>query len=643
MSSIDLQAALAEHFAFEHFKPGQEEVIGHLLHGHSAAAVFPTGGGKSLCYQLTALELPGLTLVVSPLIALMKDQIDALQARGIAAARLDSSLDADGYRRVMAQLRSGELKLLYTAPERFNNERFRATMAQQRLSLLAVDEAHCISEWGHNFRPDYLKLAGYAERFGVERVLALTATAPPQVLDDIRRGFDIAPEHAVRTGFYRPNLALLTTPVTAEDRDAALVERLGGRESGAAIVYVTLQKTAVAVAERLRAAGFQAAPYHAGLESEERERIQENFLASDDAIVVATIAFGMGIDKSNIRSVYHYNLPKSLENYAQEIGRAGRDGEISICEVLANPADLDVLRNFAHGDTPDRGAVQALVDAIFGGGDDALSLNLNGLSAGCDLRILVVRTLLTYLELGGWIEAGTPTYSVYRFQPSAPSAEILGRFEGERRDFLRDLFRQAKKARTWFDIDLEAASERLNQPRARLVSALDFLAEQQLLTLKPSGVRHAYRVLRRPEDPGALASELYDRALALESRELERLDQVLELTSLDDCRWRYLSRHFGEELDGECGHCSWCLDGGAEPLPEVIPAEIDDALWARAGALRNREAALAPPRAFTRFLVGLTSPKLTRAKLSRHELFGCLGAVPFLQVLERVDAEAPGA
>ncbi|MEO1085765.1 MAG: RecQ family ATP-dependent DNA helicase, partial [Acidobacteriota bacterium] len=449
MPDIDLSAALTRHFGFDAFLPGQEEVIGHLLDGHSAAAVFPTGGGKSLCYQLTALELPGLTLVVSPLIALMKDQIDALQKRGVAAARLDSSLDADGYRDVMAKLRTGELKLLYTAPERFNNERFRVTMEQQEISLLAVDEAHCISEWGHNFRPDYLKLAGYAERFGARRVLALTATAPPQVLEDICRGFDIASEHAVRTGFYRPNLALLSTPVDAHGRDAALVERLEGREAGAAIVYVTLQKTAVEVAQRLRDAGFSAQPYHAGLEAEERGRIQEKFLASDDAIVVATIAFGMGIDKSKSRSVYHYNLPKSLENYAQEIGRAGRDGEISICEVLACPDDLAVLRNFAHGDTPDRGAVLELAREILGGEDEALSLNLNALSSHCDMRLLVVRTLLTYLELGGWIEAGTPTYSVYRFQPNAPSAEILGRFEGQRRDFLRDLFRQAKKARTW--------------------------------------------------------------------------------------------------------------------------------------------------------------------------------------------------
>jgi hypothetical protein len=195
--------ALKQHFGFDHFLPGQADAIGHLLEGHSTAAVFPTGGGKSLCYQLPALLLPGLTLVVSPLIALMKDQIDALQRRGIESARLDSSLSLDEYRAVMDKVRSGQLRLLYVAPERFNNERFRQALEGIHIGLFAVDEAHCISEWGHNFRPDYLKLAGFARQYQAERILALTATATPRVLDDICSGFDINPQHAVRTGFFR--------------------------------------------------------------------------------------------------------------------------------------------------------------------------------------------------------------------------------------------------------------------------------------------------------------------------------------------------------------------------------------------------------------------------------------------------------
>src|SRR5438128_5730702 len=217
---------LAARFGFDAFRPGQEEVIDALLAGRSALAVFPTGAGKSLCYQLPALLLDGMTIVVSPLIALMKDQIDFLERNGIAAARLDSSLDAAEQREIFARLRAGSLKLLYVAPERFNNERFLAQLARARISLFAVDEAHCISEWGHNFRPDYLKLAEWARELAAERVLALTATATPAVVADIRGAFGIEEQDSVVTGFYRSNLTMLLTPVTSGERDRLLLERL---------------------------------------------------------------------------------------------------------------------------------------------------------------------------------------------------------------------------------------------------------------------------------------------------------------------------------------------------------------------------------------------------------------------------------
>jgi len=292
---------LKRHFGFDEFRDGQGEVIRNLLDGHSGAAVFPTGGGKSLCYQLPALAFDGLTLVVSPLIALMKDQIDALTARGIAANKLDSTLTADEYRGVMQDIRAQRLKLLYVAPERFNNERFREQMKDVRVSLFAVDEAHCISERGHNFRPDYLKLAGYAEQFHAERILALTATATPQVLKDMCRVFDIDAAHATCTGFYRSNLKLLLTPTVPRQRDDALCSKLQNQPAGPTIVYVTLQKTAMDVASKLSAAGFSAEPYHAGLKPDVRAAVQDWFLASEDGVVVATIAFGMGGDKPNIR------------------------------------------------------------------------------------------------------------------------------------------------------------------------------------------------------------------------------------------------------------------------------------------------------------------------------------------------------
>ena len=633
LEALDLHATLEQRFGFDAFRPGQEQVIRALLDGRSAAAIFPTGGGKSICYQLPALLMPGLTLVVSPLIALMKDQIDQLRSRGIAAARLDSSLDREEYRQVTADIRSGELKLLYVAPERFNNERFRETLRQQRISLMAVDEAHCISEWGHNFRPDYLKLAGYARMCRAERVLALTATAPPKVLEDIRQGFDIAEEDTVCTGFFRPNLTLLATRVTAEERDGALVERLKEREPGPTIIYVTLQKTAEELASRLQSLEFDAKPYHAGLPSEERSATQDWFIASEQAVVVATIAFGMGIDKADIRYVYHYNPPKSLENLSQEIGRAGRDGEPAICEQLICVDDLQVIRNFACGDTPSLGSLQSFLAEVLAPSDGPRAFNLVSLGNRHDIRALVTRTLLTYLELDGFIRMGTPIYNSYRFKPMAPSAEILAQFQGERRDFLKRLLAQSKKARTWFDIDLDQSSRNLNQPRARLVAALDYLAEQGWLELKPADVRSPIERAKDDIDLDALAQSLNDRMVDLERRELDRFQQVLDLATSNFCRWYRLCDYFGEDLGQACESCSFCFDGEAFEIEEPDAAEVAPEIWQDLRELAQEYPFLKDPRSATRFLVGLRSPVLSKARLGGHRLFGILSHVPFTDLL----------
>ncbi len=635
-----LAEVLEGHFGHREFRPGQEAVIGHLVGGRSAAAVFPTGGGKSLCYQLPAVLLPGVTLVVSPLIALMKDQIDALGRRGIAAARLDSTLSVDEYRAVMQRLRDGTLRLLYVAPERFNNERFRTAIERVQIALFAVDEAHCISEWGHNFRPDYLKLAEFARRAGAERVLALTATATPPVLEDIRRVFEIAPECAVRTGFYRPNLELRVTSVTADAREQALLDGLARNPPGPAIVYVTLQKTAEDLAARLAAAGWAARPYHAGLKDEIRAATQEWFMASDRALVVATIAFGMGVDKANIRAVYHYNPPKSLENYAQEIGRAGRDGAPSVCRLLFCADDLNVLENFVYGDTPDERAVQGLVRELFDGAPE-LELALYELSHRHDIRPLVLRTLLTYLELDGFLEGGTPLYSQYKFKPLMSSREILNRFDGRRRAFLGDLFRQAQRGRIWLSLDAEAAARALGTPRERVVRALDWLGEQGMLEVQAAGVRHRYRRLRQPDSPDALAAELHRRMQKREEGELARLQQVCDFASLQSCQTGLLASHFGETLEQACGHCSGCL--GDDPITlRRADGEIPQGLASQAAALVARSPeALDSPRALARLLCGVSSPRLSRAKLTGDPLFGALTAVPFGRVMQWAEQQ-PG-
>jgi ATP-dependent DNA helicase RecQ len=631
-------AILAERFGVGSFRPGQERVVDALLAGRSALAVFPTGGGKSLCYQLPALMLDGVTIVVSPLIALMKDQIDFLQRRGIEAARLDSSLGADEQREIGERLRSGALKLLYVAPERFNNERFLAQLARTRVALFAVDEAHCISEWGHNFRPDYLKLAERARELEAERVLALTATATPTVIADICAGFGIEEADAVVTGFYRPNLTLLLTPVSSGERVGLLLERLRERPSGSTIVYVTLQRTALRVADLLIEAGLPARPYHAGMSTGERVAVQEWWAGSQDGIVVATIAFGMGIDKADVRYVYHYNLPKGLESYSQEIGRAGRDGQESICELFACPDDVPTLENFAFGDTPTREALAGLLADVLAhpvGAEFAVSEY--ELSVCHDLRQLVLRTALTYLELDGVLRQGTPFYAGYRLRPTAGSFEaVYRRFDDSRAGFLRRLIESGKTGRTWTTIAPDEAASALGEERGRIVAALEYLDQQGLIELEAAEVRQRYTITARPDSDSDLVAQLLERFARRERSETERIQNVLSLVTHDGCQVCALVAYFGETRAQPCGHCSNCISGRPQRLPEPEPkppieAVVDAASLAqlRAG---NAEA-LGAPRQATRLLAGITSPASTRAKLTRHPLFGALADRRFLDIL----------
>ena len=642
-SPAHLLELLRERFGFEGFLPGQREVIEALLQHRRALAVFPTGAGKSLCYQLPALALEGITLVVSPLIALMKDQIDWLSRRGVAAARLDSTLGADALSEVHDALERGALRLLYVAPERFQNERFLAALGRWRIALFAIDEAHCISEWGHNFRPDYLKLAGIAREVGAERVLALTATATPAVVRDIRAAFAIPEAGAIVTGFYRENLQLVIGAVTAEARDAQLLERLRQRPPGPTIVYVTLQKTAERVAAELSAAGFPARAYHAGLDAELRAEVQDEWMGSERGIVVATIAFGMGIDKAGVRYVYHYNLPKSLESYSQEIGRAGRDGAPAIVELFACDADVPTLESFAYGDTPSERALQGVVGDVLGRGD-AFALNLTELSDRHDVRPLVLRTALTYLELLGVLRQGTPFYAGYRFRPGLPLDEIVARFSGEPAEFLERLLKQAKVGRSWLSFDPEALGARLGQPRERVVRALEVLEQRGLGVLESSDVRHRFsRVAGAPAEVGSLVAELTARFARREASDIERIRQVLGLVRTPGCQTNALVAHFGEQRAAPCGHCSGCTAsvavrvGASSPRSSSEPAPGPSLGAAREQALRvlarEHPRALEEPRQLARFLCGLSSPATTRARLTRHPLFGALAEQPFAGVM----------
>jgi len=350
---VTIQHTLKTVFGFHEFRPPQQGVIEQVIAGEDVFLVMPTGGGKSLCYQIPALHRTGLALVVSPLISLMKDQVDALLANGVRVACFNSSLSPEEARRVSRQMDSGELDLLYVAPERLMQPEFLDRLATLQLALFAIDEAHCISQWGHDFRPDYVQIGRLRGLFPAVPIVAMTATADPETRRDIIRQLGIEQATVYVAGFDRPNITYTVLP--KQKPFAQLGAFLSNRRDEAGIVYALSRKRVEQVTERLRAAGFAAAAYHAGLPDEERRRVQDAFRRDDLRIVVATVAFGMGIDKPNVRFVVHYDMPKSVESYYQETGRAGRDGLPSEALMLFGLGDVMTARSLIeNSDNPER-------------------------------------------------------------------------------------------------------------------------------------------------------------------------------------------------------------------------------------------------------------------------------------------------
>ncbi|MDA0425330.1 RecQ family ATP-dependent DNA helicase [Stutzerimonas frequens] len=638
-----IEQTLEQTFGYDGFRPGQERAVRAVVAGRSAAAIFPTGSGKSLCYQLPALLLPHLTLVVSPLLALMQDQLAFLQRHGIVAGSIDSAQSREQASETMARAKSGELKILMISVERLKNERFRNFISQVPISLLVVDEAHCISEWGHNFRPDYLKLPDYQRQFNIPQVLLLTATATPPVIADMQAKFAIAADDVVTTGFYRPNLNLLVEPVSGLGKPRRLVEWLADRAGQPTIVYVTQQKTAEQVAEHLAQRGFPASAYHAGMAHEVRDSIQRRFMAGELNCIVATIAFGMGIDKADIRNVVHYDLPKSVENYSQEIGRAGRDGQPSDCLVLANRDSLSVLQNFVYGDTPEREGIRCVLDELLqAGAGGQWELMLNQLSEQSNIRQLPLKTLLVQLELRGIIAPRFAYFAEYRFKYLLEPEALVAKFEGERRQFVEAIVHTSARARTWCTLDFDVLYGQHGADRARVVKALEYFQEKGWIELESKQMTEVYALLDTRFDAEALSAELHAYFKEHEASEIARIDNMLELFESAECLSQRLAAYFGDRhAPQRCGHCSVCR-GQVAKLPEpptLAPLEQVD-LAARCAEFSQRYSQLkggAPSaECLTRFLCGISVPLFTRLKARQLPGFASLEAYPYAEVRARL-------
>ena len=636
------KAALKAQFGYKKFRPGQEAVLARLFAGGSVLALLPTGGGKSLCYQVPALILPGTTFVISPLIALMRDQVAALQKRGIAAARLDSTLTPAEQETVLEQLSAGKLKLLYLSPERFLQPDCLSVLRARSCPLIAVDEAHCLVEWGHNFRPDYLRLARLPDLFPGVPLLALTATATPAAVEEICGTFRLPPEAVVRTSMSRPNLRLTVNPVSAKRRPAVLLKRLAAPGRLPAIVYVTRQETAESVATALQRHGLAARAYHAGLPDEVRSESQDAFLSGSCQVMVATTAFGMGIDLPGVRAVIHYDLPRSLENYLQETGRAGRDGRPAHGEVLASAEDLTVLQNFILGDTPTPEALRLCLDCFLRQGP-APSFARWQLSRRADVRQGVLDTLLARLEMAGVMTPGSSSWLSCRVKLLRREEQLAAGHPPREQGWIRHLLE--KKERVWgrIPVDLVAAAHDLETQPEILAEFLRELEACGDLLVRPRERQETWHLTGNETAPSA--SDWIARSLASlhtqETAGLRRLDEVLEFFTAPGCMTRRLAIAFGEPDAADCGHCTRCRNPDKPPvaLPAARPRPItlEEAEVIRQ-LVRLRLPAQRHPRQLGRFLCGITSPATQRDKLTKHELFGLLSDAPFDAVLAHAEA-----
>lgn len=614
------EAQLKTIFGFDGFRNGQKPVINTLVNGRSALAIFPTGSGKSLCYQFTATQLPNLTLVVSPLLALIKDQLEFLQQKGIAAASLDSTLTFEEYNRVVKAVRDNTLKVLMVSVERFKNERFRILLENTPISLLVVDEAHCISEWGHNFRPDYLKLPNYRNHYKIPQTLLLTATATRQVKQDMAAKFDINDNAIVQTGFYRPNLHLNVLPVAEEKKLSFLADLIRQQGNSCGIVYVTLQNTAQRVASYLTKVGINAKAYHAGMDNEPRQQVQDEFMRGDTPVVVATIAFGMGVDKPNIRFVVHYDLPKSIENYSQEIGRAGRDGKQSQCWVLGNLATLNTIENFVYGDTPELWGVEAVIHTIKNREASDWETQITGLSNLSNIRQLTLKTLLVKLEMRGVI---TPKYSYsadYKVKLLIEQNGIIEHFRDERRAFVTALFNSIQFKKVWGSIDFDQLYNTYGGERKRAITALEYMAEQGWLVLKPTGNIDVYAVNDTQLNTPGLAQSLFEEFQQHEASEIQRIGLMLRFLQSKNCLSYGLAKYFDDQqAPQQCGHCSVC-EGKPARLPTVanLPDISTEQLQQVADKLRAHLSGAGVEQCsnglIARFLVGISVPVFTKTK-----------------------------
>jgi ATP-dependent DNA helicase RecQ len=646
-------------FGLTEFRAGQRAVIDAVFSGRDCLCIMPTGGGKSLCYQLPSIARPGVTFVVSPLIALMKDQVDSMKRQGIAATFINSSLTPSEQYERLREIQSGKFDLVYVAPERLRNERFLDAVSSVKIQMLAIDEAHCISQWGHDFRPDYQRLGRFRKRLGNPQTIALTATATQLVREDIAKCLELRDPATFVSGFSRSNLSLFVeTPHGQSGKDQRMLEFLE-KTPGCGIIYAATRKNCEKIVEYLqknfkRPTGF----YHAGLDQTQRRLIQEQFMSGEIPIIIATNAFGMGVDKPDLRFVLHYQLPGSLEAYYQEVGRAGRDGKESRCLLLFSLQDRYIQEFFIENNYPTREVVRTVYEYLLGQPNDPVELTLQEIKddLGISIGTEGIATCQKLLEQAGVLE---------RMDTKQNLASV--RIDSDQPSLIDAVKREAKNARQVLSLIEPLVAERRHE---RVYFSMTWLMDRS--GLKSDAVAKALRDLCKLDFfdyvPPFRGRAIHFRRRDLKFKDLEidftdlerrkqaeydRLERVLSYCRASGCRQTDILQYFGDHEQQRCGKCDNCrktswehspvgdanaagtlssrpkLDGvpsvtstKSELPPPIHDAELATIQVALSGAARTH--GRIGKNLLCQMLVGSNAKKLASLRLNRIKTFGAL-------------------
>ena len=579
----DIHEVLREHWGYTQFRPVQEDVIRSVMAGKDTLALLPTGGGKSICFQVPALATGRLCLVISPLIALMKDQVERLKRMGIPARAITSAMSHVEIDNTLESAAVGRLAFLYVSPERIGSELFQARLPRMPIGIIAVDEAHCISQWGYDFRPSYLRIQELREKLPGTPVLALTATATPTVATDIMEKLGFRAPHAIRGNFHRPELVLWVSH--GEDRHGRLLKVLRNIP-GTAIVYVRERRITTRIASLLNEHGIQASAYHAGLTTEQRDTIQQEWTTGNIRCVVATNAFGMGIDKSDVRCVVHLEPPPDLESYYQEAGRGGRDGKTAHAFLLTGPGDAEKLQERVERGFPTldevRRVYQAFANehriAVGSASLESYDLDLAALAKRCGLPASTTAAALKTLELDGKLALSEGARTPSRILIIADQRVIYHLRVNDRRfgPVLEALLRAyGGLYEEPALIEEHRIARLLDTTVEKLVKLLNELDRQRVLMYRPRSDAPRVTLLtprmdaqRMTLDPAAHRDRI--------QRAQDRMDAMLDFVNGEECRMRMLLRYFGEPMERDCGHCDRCMvrkppslaDQAHQPLPD---------------------------------------------------------------------------